>query len=211
MSENEERKLVLEMVESGKISAEEGLQLLSALKKSQGSERIEYSAPEPSGQEEEKEEKAEISTPNPFTRWKHLWWLPLSAGIALFIGSWWMIWGVPAGGIRIWGLTCLGTPLLLLSLFLFLLAWSMHWATWMHIRVLTEEDKWPRKIILSFPLPLHLIAWFLKNFGHWIPNLDATGLDEVILALAQDKNKKAPFYVEVNDEDDDSHVQVFIG
>jgi hypothetical protein len=60
------------------------------------------------------------------------------------------------------------------------LAWGSRSARWLHLRVHQKEGERPKNIAISLPLPLHLIAWLLRHFGSYIPNLDATGLDEVV-------------------------------
>jgi len=90
------------------------------------------------------------------------------------------------------------------------LAWGSRTARWLHVRVHQKEGERPQNISISLPLPLHLIAWLLRNFGSYIPNLDATGLDEVILALDK-TSPEAPLYVEVNEGSDGERVEVYIG
>ena len=84
-------------------------------------------------------------------------------------------------------------------------------ASWLHIRIRQKPGERPQTIALSFPLPIRITAWFLRNFGSRIPKLKETGLDELILALGKNATPQAPFYIEVNEGEDGEQVQVYIG
>lgn len=66
------------------------------------------------------------------------------------------------------------------------------------------------RIALSFPIPLGLTAWFLRTFGKWIPNLEQSGIDEIILALEDDNSPDGPVYIEVNGGEGE-RVRIYIG
>ena len=86
-------------------------------------------------------------------------------------------------------------------------------ARWIHVRVNTghASREWPRKISLSFPLPIRLTAWFLRAFGQFIPDLKKTGVDELILALEDNTSPENPLFVDVHEGEDGERVQVYIG
>ena len=75
----------------------------------------------------------------------------------------------------------------------------------------SHQTEFPRNITIAFPLPLGLVAWFLKNFGGSISGLKKTNVDEIIQAIAMAKNITEPLIVNVDDGDDGEKVQVFIG
>ncbi len=53
-------------------------------------------------------------------------------------------------------------------------------ARWIFVDVHQKPGEKPARIFLGFPLPLKLAAWFLRTFGHYIPDLKKTNVDEVI-------------------------------
>ena len=73
-----------------------------------------------------------------------------------------------------------------------------------------QTEDTPHRIAISFPRPIKISAWGLRTFGYMIPGLGETSLDEVILALDKTAKDGAPLYVQV-DEDDGTQVEVFIG
>ncbi|OQY30242.1 MAG: hypothetical protein B6243_10635 [Anaerolineaceae bacterium 4572_5.2] len=81
----------------------------------------------------------------------------------------------------------------------------------LHLRVQQKPGSKPERFAISFPLPIRLTAWGLRVFGRFIPNMDATGLDKVILALKDSTDEDAPLIVNVDDSEDGERVQIFIG
>ena len=84
-------------------------------------------------------------------------------------------------------------------------------ARWVHIRVKGSPAKGGRNIAISLPLPIKFTAWALRTFGPYIPQLKQTGVDELVLALAEHTSSKTPFYVDVDQGASGEHVQVYIG
>jgi hypothetical protein len=97
------------------------------------------------------------------------------------------------------------------GLFVMLLGWVSRSACWLYLRVQQPNSDGPKNIIITFPLPLRLTAWFLRTFKPNIPGLKGTSLDELITALDKTASPETPFYVEVDDDEDGEHVQVYIG
>jgi len=91
------------------------------------------------------------------------------------------------------------------------LAVSSRTSRWLHLRVHQKPGERPQTIAISFPLPLRFAAWFVRNFGRYIPKLDQTGLDEMILALGKTTGPNSPFYIEVDEGEDGEQVQIYIG
>ncbi|RPI32784.1 MAG: hypothetical protein EHM70_08030 [Chloroflexota bacterium] len=143
-------------------------------------------------------------------KWQKWWMIPLWIGVGVtVIGAMLMFWAWSASGFSFW-FACAWFPFLF-GVLLMALAWGSNKMRWLHVRVYQKSGEWPRTIAISLPLPLRLTAWFLRNFGSLIPNLDkATGLDEMILAL-ENTSPDAPFYVEVDEGENGERVEVFIG
>jgi hypothetical protein len=142
--------------------------------------------------------------------WRRYWMIPLWIGVGITIlGGLLLFLAYQAGGFSFW-FGCAWLPFLL-GLGVMVMAVASRSARWLHLRVQQKPGERPQTISLSFPLPLHLAAWFIRNFGHHIPQLKNTGVDEMILALGKQTSPNAPFYVEVNEGEDGEKVQVYIG
>jgi hypothetical protein len=182
---DEERIRVLQMVEAGTISAEEGVKLLEALEASRP-------ASEP--------------PPELVGQWRHAWLYVLYAGVGIVIAGGLLLFIVYAGGSVLWGVC--GWPLLLAGVLVTVIgAWSRT-ARWLHVRVAGHDHR----VAVSLPLPLKLTAWGIRVARRFVPKFEETGLDEVIMGLDDATGAGGqPFYVSVTDEDDGEHVQVYIG
>jgi hypothetical protein len=67
-------------------------------------------------------------------------------------------------------------------------------------------------VTISIPLPLRLTAWAFKIARPFVPQLKDTGVDEVIMSLGDTLGQDGqPIYVDVHDEDEGEHVQIYIG
>ncbi len=213
MVDKAERK-ILDMVEQGQISAEEGLRLINAM----GSDRenhqesptdhIEVAYPvsedviEPSAPRISEEEMARMK------RLKSWWVLPFSIGLFLTtLGAIWMYTGYTASGYG-WGFWLSWIPFLL-GIFIVGVSFQTSRSAWLHIRVKQRPGERPAKINISLPLPLTLSKWFFSSFGHRIPGLREQPFGNVEEIL-ENITPEEPFYVHVQDEDGDK-VEVFIG
>jgi hypothetical protein len=143
-------------------------------------------------------------------KWKRWWIIPfwVGAGITVIGGSV-MYWSLSANGYGFW-FACAWFPFLL-GVALLALAWSSRTTPWLHVRVHQAPGEKPQKIAISFPIPIRLTAWGLRTFGHYIPHMEDTNLDEVILALKDVSEDETPLFVDVNEGENGEHVQVFIG
>jgi len=231
MDESSERLHILEMIESGVITPAEGTRLLKALEDvyepdaslagdfetAPSSEQASSTASPPPATTAEEAVEAVHGTGLPkeefnarLAGWRRWWMIPLWVGVGItIIGGSLMFWAFQSTGISFW-FACAWLPFLL-GLALIVLAYGSRTARWLHLRVHQKPGDWPQTIALSFPLPLHFTAWFLRTFRHYIPRLDRTGLDELILALEKTTSQENPFYVEVDEGEDGERVQIYIG
>ena len=133
--------------------------------------------------------------------------IPAWIGISLILlGAWWMSTSYQnAGGVNFW-FFCAWVPMLI-GLLLMGLAWGSRSGPWIHVRVRGPKER----VAVSIPAPLGLTGWVLNNFGHHIPHLERTSVDEIISALEQSHKANAPLYVQVDEGDDGERVEVFIG
>jgi hypothetical protein len=203
MSDAAERMQILQMIEDGQVSAADGLRLLDALSAGDAGE-AQPASPEANS-------SAERATPDvDLDRWRRWWVVPMwiGTGIVLF-GSVLMYGAYRAGGFGFW-FGCATLPFAAGVLVMALAGFSQT-ARWLHIRVKTGQEEWPRNIAISFPLPIRLTAWFLRNFGSRIPKLRETGVDELIMALGEHTSAAAPLYINVDEGQGGEKVQVYIG
>lgn len=231
MDEKSERLQILEMIESGVITPDEGTRLLKALEGVYAPDESLASdtetvlsmdqasltgSPPPVTQEEVIEE--EVIEPHlpieefnaRIAGWRRWWMIPLWVGVGVtIIGGLLMFWAYQSTGISFW-FACAWLPFLL-GLAVIIMAYASRTARWLHLRVHQKTGEWPQTIAFSFPLPLRFMAWFLRTFRHYIPHMDKTGVDEIILALGKTTSPETPFYIEVDEGDDGERVQIYIG
>ena len=207
---SEERKKILQMVEMGKISAHEAASLMRALDEDADSLQAEmevFQTEATSGFEEsDAPEFEEVKS-----RARRFAMIPLWIGVFVAVMSAWGIYSVQQNaGVNFW-FFCLMVPLLL-GVLLIALGAGGQGSKWLYVNVDRQEaHDWPQNITLGFPLPLGLTAWFLRNFGHNIRGMGKTNVDEIIRVLDATGKSGAPFIVNVHDDEDGEHVQVYIG
>jgi hypothetical protein len=224
---DQEREQVLKMIENGKISPEEGLKLMRTLDQSPAEDDVtagktEFGAgsgPETTSENnvaeaEVRAEKSRFATDPRIARVKstvqRLWQIPLWIGVLITIlSAWGMYTLVQATRFNFW-FYCLSASLLL-GVLVILAAIGSRKARWLFVDVHQKPGEKPARIFLGFPLPLKLAAWFLRTFGHYIPNLEKTNVDEVIQVVEAGFTGEEPLVVNVDEGDDGERVQVYIG
>jgi hypothetical protein len=207
---SEERKKILQMVQDGKISAEQAASLMRALESEvdpteadvEVMEAVGSSGSERSDSTEFEEVKARV---------RRFAMIPLWIGVFLTVLSAWGIYSIQQrSGFNFW-FFFLMFPLLL-GVVLIALGASGQTSKWLYVNVdRRNAHDGPRNITLGFPLPLGLAAWFLRNFGHNIQGMKNTNVDEIIQILDATGKSGAPLIINANDNEDGEHVQVYIG
>ena len=229
---DQEREIVLKMIEEGKITPEEGLKLMNALHTSaddaQATAPTEAKAgpgPEPdsgpgpeTGEEKPQAEKSHFESDPRIARVKSIarryWQIPLWIGIAITVGTALGMYSILRGpGMNFW-FFCLMTPLLLGVLTMAIAAGSRR-ARWLFVDVQQKPGEKPQRIFLGFPLPLKLTGWFLRTFKNRIPDLKKEigdkPIEEIIEVMDQSFTSEEPLVVNVDEGDDGEKVQVYIG
>ena len=198
----EERMRILEMVRAGEISTDEAAALLAALGEAE--------AQEPPPVEVIVEKAAMAPPPDIQTdRWARFWIYPMMAGgVVLLVGALIMALVYASDAAQGW-LVCGWLPMILGLGVTLAALWSRN-ATWLHLRV-SEGEGGRRKVAFSFPLPLALAAWGIRIAQPFVPQLQDTGVDEVILALRESRKRNEPLFIDVQDEEDGERVQIYIG
>jgi hypothetical protein len=209
---SEERRKILQMVEEGKITAEQAASLMHALEvdQDQPEAQVDVFQPEPApgsaGSETSASEFEEVKA-----RARHWAMITLWIGVVVTVFSAWGIYEILNDfGTSYWWI-CLLFPLFIGILLIALGAGGPN-SRWLYVNVDRRyAPDWPKTITFGFPLPLGLTAWFLRNFGHTIHGLGNTNVDDIIQILDATKKSDEPLIVNVNDDDEGEHVQVYIG
>lgn len=205
---SEERKKILQMVQDGRISAEQAASLMRALEADAAEAEIEVVEMGAASGEERSEapEFEEVKA-----RARRFAMVPLWIGVFITVLSAWGIYSIQQNtGINFW-LFCLLIPLSL-GVLLIALGATGQSSKWLYVNVdRRNAQDWPRNITLGFPLPLGLAAWFLRNFGHNLRGMKNTNVDEIIQILDATGKSGAPLIINANDNEDGEHVQVYIG
>ena len=204
---SEERKQILKMVEDGRISAEEAAKLMRALDES-AEEQIDVieAAPDFGSEKTAAPEFDEVRK-----RAQRFAMIPLWIGVFLTVLTAWGMYSIQQNiGYNFW-FYCLTLPLLF-GILLTALGAGGQSSRWLYVNVdRTRAQDWPRNITIALPLPLGLVGWFLRNFGHNIHGLSRTNVDEVLAAILMTKNITEPLIVNVDETDDGERVQIYIG
>jgi hypothetical protein len=201
MSEDE-RASVLKMVAEGKITAEEALKLIQALKDD---------APEPVV--DSSDSGIEPPQPDPdfekrIGRYRRLWLIPLTIGLlTTVLGAYWMYLAMINSGFGFWFL-CAWVPFLI-GVAIVAFAAVSKTSKWIYINVEQKHNEWPRHIVLAFPIPTGMLRWGMKNFGHNIPFEQREQADYAMKMILEDSTFYDPLIVDVDDES--AKVQVYIG
>jgi len=207
---SEERRKILQMVEEGKISAEEAANLMRALETDGAEAEIEVVETESSsgfdGSETSAPEFEEVKA-----RARQFAMIPLWIGVLIAVLSSWGIYSVQMNsGMNFW-FYCLLFPLFL-GVLLIVIGAGGQSSRWLYVNVDRRyAHDGPRNITLGFPLPLGLTSWFLRTFGHNIQGMKNTNVDDIIQILDATGKSGEPFIVNVNDDEDGERVQVYIG
>ena len=207
---SEERRKILQMVQEGRISAEQAASLMRALDTDADAPEAEVEVIEANaGSGHERNDAPEFEEVK--MRARRFAMIPLWIGVFIAVLSAWGIYSVQqSAGINVW-FFCLMLPLLL-GVLLIALGAGGEGSKWIYVNVdRRHAQDWPRNITLGFPLPLGLTAWFLRNFGQYIHGMEKTNVDEIIQVLDATVKSGAPLIINANDNEDGEHVQVYIG
>jgi hypothetical protein len=143
-------------------------------------------------------------------KWRQFWMAPLWIGAAVTVlGGWLMYRALVTSGVGFW-FVCAALPFAI-GCALLALAWNARTAPWLHLRVQQKPGERPQRIAISFPIPVRLTSWLLRNFGKHIPRLEDTALDEVIVALGQTASHGEPVYIQVDEGEAGEKVEIYIG
>jgi len=209
------KRTIMDMVEQGQITAEEGLRLINAMGSQKEPHEVKESdsivtvepvegndnVSEPYQPSISPEEKHRL---NQLKRW---WILPFGVGLLITIlGAVWMFNGYTNNGFG-WGFWLAWIPFLL-GVFILSVSFQTSHSVWVHVRIKQKPGETPQRIAISLPMPIGLIRWFLRNFGHRISGLKDQPVSQYADIL-ENLSVEEPFYVHI--DEDGEEVEVFIG
>jgi hypothetical protein len=213
MTNQAERK-ILDMIEKGQLTAEEGLRLINAMdgdaKTSEQEKNLEPEAISVTPEDIVESPSMQISEEE-MERMKKLkrWWvLPFGIGLLITtLGAIWMVTGYLRNGFG-FGFWIAWLPFLLGVAIIAISFQSAH-SVWLHVRIKQKAGEKPERINISLPLPVSFARWFFSAFGDRIPGLKDQPVEE-FSEILKNLSPEDPFYVHVA-EDDGEEVEVFIG
>jgi hypothetical protein len=209
---SEERKKILQMVEEGKISAEDAAQLMRALDEDVDDEAAEAEIEVIENRADSSYERVEAPEFDAIkARARRFSLVPLWVGVFVTVFSAWIIYSIQQNaGVNFW-FYCMILPLMF-GVLLIALGAGGRSSRWIYVDVDRRDAKpgdGPQRITLGFPIPFGLVTWFFETFGHNINGMDRGKVEGIVQMMHATKDSKEPLMVNV--EDDDAHVQVYIG
>jgi hypothetical protein len=206
---SEEKKKILKMVEDGKISAEEAMDLLRAVDDDIATEEADAYETEADPTSTYEPQEALDETIERIKRYGNI---PLWGGVILVvIGGLWMFGAMQASGFGFW-FYCSWVPFFLGVLAVAAAAGSRR-SRWVFVNIKQAPGETPQRIMFGLPLPLRFAAWAMRTFGNWVPDMDvdSAAVADMIEMLADSPSDEPAVIVDVHDAEDGEHVQVFIG
>ncbi len=215
---SEERKKILQMVAEGKISAEDAATLMRALENDEedAEEAVEVIHPaasstfgnEASG-ESNRSHAPEFDQIK--ARARRFALIPLWVGVLITVFSAWAIYAIQQNaGANFW-FYCMIFPLML-GVLLIALGSGGRSSRWVYVDVDRRDAKpgdGPRRITLGFPVPFGVVGWFFNTFGQNIQGMGKGKGQAIAQMFEAARTSDEPLMVNV--DDDDAHVQVYIG
>jgi len=204
---SEEQRQILKMVEEGKITANEAMRLMKAIEDSPAQDEIEVIE---TGTNKNSRQNTDPRLTGISNKVKKFWMIPFWIGVGVtFLGGLSMFYAIKASGFGFW-FYCAWLPFLF-GVGITALSASSRTARWMVICVERKGGERQHKFFFGLPLPLNLAAWVLRNFGQKIPNLEKTHVDEILQAIEKTITSKSSLIINVENDDNGEHVQVYVG
>jgi hypothetical protein len=209
----EERKKILQMVEEGKITAEQAASLMRALDTDVDPAEVEVIQTGPARGMGSESQVHAPEFEQVKARARRLAMIPLWAGVFITVLSAWALYTIQQNaGMNFWFYFML-LPLML-GVLLIALGAGGRTSRWIYIDVDRRNARrgdGPQHITLALPLPLGVLSWFFRTFGNSIHGMNRGKVDGIIQMLEITKTSGEPLIVNVDDRDDGERVQIFIG
>jgi hypothetical protein len=201
---SEARNQVLQMLQDGKLTAEQAQELLQALEPESTTDDT---------REAIQGEIVEPVEPPDMDRFRRFWQYPFFISLAVLIAVGFglrSMYQASEGAMTFWFFCVLS--LFILTFILTALAFISRSAPWLHIRIKGKEGN---KIAISLPLPMGLAQWGIGIARNFVPESEQANLDMAATFIRTARHNLngpdvEPLMINVDDEDGDQ-VQVFIG
>jgi hypothetical protein len=209
---DDERSKILQMIEDGKISTQQGLELLEALKhddevEDEASAAPPFEEPHPGyGANPDPAPDPEISRLK--SKVRSLYAIPLFVGVLLTIGMSWLMYQNVVNSPLGFAFYCLWMPLFLFGVALIALAASSRKSPWIYVDVRPKDKEGPKRIMLGFPLSI--VSFILNTIPQVIPNKEREKVRMAMDAI-NDTTADSPIVVNVDEGEDGDRVKVYIG
>ncbi len=140
--------------------------------------------------------------------WRGWWLIVFIPGLLLLAAAVnWMVQGYLAAGLS-WGFWLSFIPFTIGVLMVWL-GWEVRIARWFHLHVTQNNKPGPHEITISFPLPVGLVSWGIRRFGHFAGPMRGKDMEGILDELDQAVAKDGPMHIFVDDEDGDK-VEIWI-
>jgi hypothetical protein len=206
MTSEQSRFEILKRVEDGTLTAEEGSDLIGILDRGrEAAPEAEVLEPLPQITQE-----ATGDVPSVSTWWKAPWSLVLVGGAVLTgFSALWAYRGYERAGLG-WGFWLSWLPFII-GVFLMIFGWILLDSPWMHLKISTSGEGRQQKINIGLPVPIRLISWGMRTFGHHMPDeIREKGIDDLMTEIEASLTRGEPFQIEVDDKEDGDKVYITI-
>lgn len=195
-----ERLRILQSIESGQISVEEGVRRLEALDQAgEGWGAEAESAPATSA------DMARPAFDPERSGFVHiLWQVVFGVGVAVLAGGGLLLaraysrQGIP--GLA-WGWMLFTLGLLVMGL-----GWWLRQARWFYLRV-REHDR--AAFTIALPLPLGVVMWLLRIAKPFVPRLEEMEVDQLILAVRDELRDGRSLVINVDEGENGDQVEMY--
>ncbi|HWR66136.1 MAG TPA: hypothetical protein VN364_08450 [Bellilinea sp.] len=204
---------ILQKIETGEVTPEEGLRLLNAVDGNSPvtPDRMAFdsaSVPDveilqPRVASQAAADKANLPE---FSKYRTLSWLMFGAFLILtLVSANWMVQGWLANNFG-WGFWLAWIPF---GIGVLGMATSLN-SRWLHLRVTDTGNGRQKNIRISMPLPLGLASWVLNAVPGWLPReVREKHIGEALSEINHSVSRDEPFFIAV--DEDNQHVEIYIG
>ena len=113
----------------------------------------------------------------------------------------WMVQGYQAARLG-WGFWLFFIPFTIGVLMMWL-GWEVRIARWFHLHITQKNKPGPHEINISFPLPVGLVSWAIRRFGHFASPMRGKDMEGILEELDQAVAHDGPMHIFVDGENGD--------
>jgi hypothetical protein len=194
-----ERLTILQLIESGQMSVDEGVRRLEALDQAGGSGAVGAEST-PATSAGDARPASEPVRPG-FVR--IVWQIVFGVGVAVLAGGGLLLaraYGAEGTPGLAWGWVLFTLGLLVMGV-----GWWLRQARWFTLRV--REHDGPA-FTIALPLPLGVVIWLLRVARPFVPQLRETGAHELMLAVREELRAGRPFIIDVDEGENGDRVEI---